>query len=509
MKTISLNIMMTYPVRWRKQQVLRDIAQNFYDDAGLSEFGEKFKTDFNPVEREITLSMPSEGFSYEWLMHMGASTKQGETGKFAGFFGEGFKVASLCALRDHGWTIRMRSRDWSLEVVALDMDIDGKPLQQLAYQLADGLEPSLETTLIIGNASEEDAKLLDDVVLGFYYIGNPLLGKCIFKNEYVAIYERSNIPKPTHFPSGLKVSGDGIVFIGFQARAAFPCPLVVCNHRFKTPERERYDIYFGTILDVMMDMVDSMDGAACSYILEALEKHWYDYPDSQSDVDCWYSLIRKLIRRIAYYERTSEVMDDFISRHPDLVVCEQPTNIHMRNQKTQALTWRKLHLPESRLVQDSFSMFGYETLVKLCEEAGGYNVTRHADPEESELLNLLRRATRAIFDDFMGNYPPCLIIENDSAVVGGMAYMLKIRKKQCNSHGYKIRYVLGQIEIKKSLLAKEKFAGAFATYVHELCHCFGGDASAAFSLALTTAMAIVAANSESIQNYNREWQECF
>jgi len=37
---------------------------------------------------------------------------------------------------------------------------------------------------------------------------------------------------------------------------------------------------------------------------------------------------------------------------------------------------------------------------------------------------------------------------------------------------------------KGALLAKDKFIEALSTYCHELCHCFGGDASATFSRAL-------------------------
>jgi len=110
MKTIPLNIMLSYPVKWTKQQVLRDIVQNFYDDLGAKKFYSLFKTTYKPIEKEITLSIASKGFSYEWLLHMGASSKQGNPGKYAGLFGEGFKMAALCALRDYNWKIKMRSR---------------------------------------------------------------------------------------------------------------------------------------------------------------------------------------------------------------------------------------------------------------------------------------------------------------------------------------------------------------------------------------------------------------
>lgn len=34
---ISLNIVMTYPVKWSKYNVFRDFIQNFYDSVGCDE----------------------------------------------------------------------------------------------------------------------------------------------------------------------------------------------------------------------------------------------------------------------------------------------------------------------------------------------------------------------------------------------------------------------------------------------------------------------------------------
>jgi hypothetical protein len=136
--------MLSYPVHWTKQQVIRDIIQNFYDEAGTNAFGKEFKYAFKPAENanphgkqtgQMILSMAGSGFSYEWLIHLGASTKQEDSGKYAGFYGEGFKIAALIALRDYNWTIRIRSRDWSLLVVASDIAIDGKELKQLAFKI--------------------------------------------------------------------------------------------------------------------------------------------------------------------------------------------------------------------------------------------------------------------------------------------------------------------------------------------------------------------------------------
>ena len=82
MKTIPLNIMLSYPVKWKKEQVMRDIVQNFYDDVGRNNFENAFKTEYDRVKGVATLNVAGKGFSYEWLLHMGASTKQDHDGTF-------------------------------------------------------------------------------------------------------------------------------------------------------------------------------------------------------------------------------------------------------------------------------------------------------------------------------------------------------------------------------------------------------------------------------------------
>jgi len=507
MKTIPLNIMLSYPVRWKKEQILRDIVQNFYDDVGMYRFGKAFKTEYDPAKEVVSLIVASKGFSYEWLLHMGASTKQDHPGKFAGFFGEGFKVAALCALRDFNWKINMRSRNWALEVITLETVVDGKGFQQLAYHVEEELSHSDETVLTLSTLSKEDNDLLKDVVLSFYFPENPLLGKRIFENEYAAIYERSKQPKPAHFPEGLDLNGEGIVFIGFQARGSFIRPLAICNHRFKTKERERHDVFFGTVLDMLIDLVDIIDAGVCCYLLKQLERYWYDYPDYKWDMDSWYALVRKLIRKIVHYD--SVLARDFTKNHPNLVVCERPLNQHARNQKTQALGWMKKHLPDARLVQDSFMLLGYSTVIDLCEKAGGFNLTRIPAPYESALLDILEKAAKEMMPGFFEDYPPCLIIENESAAVNGTAKLSKNKEITYNSRGYRFRYRLSQIEIKRILLTKNNFPKAFSTYCHELCHCFGADASEIFSRALTNVMAYMMENNKTLQRYNRIWLKWF
>jgi len=195
--------------------------------------------------------------------------------------------------------------------------------------------------------------------------------------------------------------------------------------------------------------------------------------------------------------------------HPDLAVCERPATILMRNQKKQALAWKKLYLPNVRLVQDSFYFLGYNSIIDLCEKAGGFNITRKPDIKEQKLLMILENSARKIFFDFFTVFPNCMIIENDSSVYNGTADLIINKKKIYNSNGYLLRYTLTQIAIKKSSFSKEKFTEAFSTYCHELCHCFGGDASAVFSHALTDVINHIMKNIESLQYFQNLWMEHF
>lgn len=149
-------------------------------------------------------------------------------------------------------------------------------------------------------------------------------------------------------------------------------------------------------------------------------------------------------------------------------------------------------------------------IVQLCEEAGGFSQTRIAESSlEKQLLSLLKQVAKEIFGDFFENYPTCRVIENDSCSHQGMALLQKRDSKVNNSMGHQFRYRLTQIEIKKSLLEKECFSEAFAVYCHELCHCFGADASAAFSYSLTDAMSLMVSHVECLQDYQQKWIACF
>ena len=56
---------------------------------------------------------------------------------------------------------------------------------------------------------------------------------------------------------------------------------------------------------------------------------------------------------------------------------------------------------------------------------------------------------------------------------------------------------------------KDNFNEALSTYIHEMCHMFGGDASVSFSNALTLAMEILIDKRIIVEQKKEEWINLF
>ena len=75
-----------------------------------------------------------------------------------------------------------------------------------------------------------------------------------------------------------------------------------------------------------------------------------------------------------------------------------------------------------------------------------------------------------------------------------------------NIKGRYIRYDVGVIYLKNSVFCKDGYYDALSTYVHEMCHMFGGDKSDAFSNGLTDAIEILLKNHNLIEQGRKNWE---
>jgi hypothetical protein len=202
---INLNLVWDYPVRWSRYKVLRDILQNFYDAVGPADWYCRFS--FCIEGDTLHLRTNGIGFSYEWLLYIGASTKRERSSEFAGHFGEGFKIAALCAARDFGWNIELASRGWALRVVQGETQIEGKSIGTLAYRVWDKLPERSDTELCLRPFQSSDTDVLRAALVSFYHSENPLFGKQIWADATAAVYLRSDVARPSEVPTTYEHEG--------------------------------------------------------------------------------------------------------------------------------------------------------------------------------------------------------------------------------------------------------------------------------------------------------------
>jgi hypothetical protein len=217
-------------------------------------------------------------------------------------------------------------------------------------------------------------------------------------------------------------------------------------------------------------------------LLVLLRREWYARPRKQYDSACYRGVVSVLVECIG---RDPSAAARFRKEHPHLLVAARlrAGDIAARNRRTQALAWLRSLPVRHRLVQEGFSQLGYPTIEAACEAAGGFTVVREPTDAERVAIELLRdittRCFAALFD--VEQLPPTRILQDGAGVWMGMAVCVPMRR---GGRGPR-RFNLPFVALKRYLLAPGRGSEALSTYLHELGHMYGPDASARFSPLLT------------------------
>ena len=505
---IPLNIVLSYPVHWGKYEVFRDFIQNFYDSVGYQNWNKSFHYEYDDAYETLTMWVDDVQFSYEWLMHIGASTKTDASSNNAGYFGEGFKIASLCAVRDHGLYVTMASGDWELTVKTIDHKIEDRTVQMLAYDV-NTREPDHRSVLSLEGITQSGFSLFQHVLLSFYYPENPLMGEKIWEGESGAVYTVGKEPYHKDLPFTRDFGQKNPVFCSYQLMGSSPFRLVACLHHFKKEDRERKALYAFDIVDVFESLAWYVDAKGAVFILEKMRRNWNSIPEKEIDIDSWYTTVCSLVNKIRSSEEATLA---FRERHPNLLCLRRIKSVSDRNRRHQARAWLNMQTEKYILVHDAFLKLGYPTLESVCERNGGFTVNDCPTKAEKQGFVLLEQLVQIIYEgffDFEDKLPEQKIIRNRNASYHGMATLFKNKKKSVNIEGLDYRYQVAEIFLKETVFQKDKFYDALATYVHECCHTFGGDSSAAFSQGLTFAMEILMTNAKIIEQFKIRWEKLY
>ena len=501
---------MSYPVHWDKYRVLRDFVQNFYDSVGYKKWHKTFCYSYNAESKTLELKIRNAGFSYEWLLHIGASTKTNNSKNYAGYFGEGFKVAALCAIRDYNWEIIMCSQNWKLEVTTVDSTIDRESVKMMAYNIWD-VTNTEGSVLEIQNISEKEYNIFLDVMDSFYYPENRLFGKKLWADSKGALFTRSTIPISDNLPITYREGKKGAVFCGYQMLGTASFPYVFCLHDYAKIDRERSTLYDYEVIDVVLNLATYLDSKVAVEVLENMKTYWCSYPRKKKgiEVDSWSPVVNVLVRNIWL---STEAIKLFRKRNPFLLCVDKISTIESKNRRNQAKAWAAKAMPEYRLVKNCFSLLGYNFLEDVCRKKGGFvEFKRKLSGLEEKCYDILKSLSDILFDGFFYTRicPAAYVITNRTAAYKGMASLKKLSKPKTNEKGIKIRYDLNVIYLKSDMFNKDNFNEALSTYIHEMCHMFGGDASVSFSNALTLAMEILIDKRIIVEQKKEEWINLF
>lgn len=503
---VPLNIVMTYPVHWNKYEIMRDFLQNFYDSLGYQRWNEHFQ--YNYQDNSLTMWVNDICFSYEWLLHIGASTKTENSFNNAGYFGEGFKIASLCAIRDYHWNVEMSSGDWKLSVIKENHTIDQKKAEMLAYEIQT-VDFQSKSMLRLSPISGDEYQLFKNVILSFFYYGNPLLGEKIWEDSIGAVYYCNENAYRSPLPYTIDFGRKGTVFCSYQLLGSNPFGLSVCLHTYKKADRERKTLYNFDVIQVFETLSRYISPDASIKVLEKMRRYWNSFPKRHIDINSWDTVICNLIRNIT---ESTAAIQKFRAKYPNLLCRRVVHSIKEKNRRSQARAWLSTQEKKYLIVQSAFERIGYPTLEEECECQGGFVVNDTPEEYENSGFIILENLTAEVYSSFFNienNMPERKIIRNTNASYHGMATVYRKRETLYNSHGILIRYDIGAIYLKSIVFKYGQYYNALATYIHEFCHIFGGDSSDNFSKGLTVAMEILLENHEVVEKGKLKWNSLY
>lgn len=503
-----LNLVMSYPVWWSMSHIMEDYIQNFYDVLGAESFSCNFIYHYDEDKKELRME-GKKGFRVEWLQYIGVSTKRENSVHYmAGKFGEGFKIASLCAFRDHKLSIHMESQDWVLDVVNVPGEINGQNIDFFGYDIKERVYQD-NAILTLGNVELKAYQDFAEAVQHFFYPENPLFGECIINTKDYAVYRinssvRSDSNKFT-----------GRVFASMQERAKIDgIPLIFCNHSYEPDiedDRDRNKFYSYDIETAVTEVVSRLKGEALRAVFIAFQPYWCKKRNKASSGPDWSRLIRKMIWKISsddvLRQNMYEHLKDRYIADIDSYVIKQDKN---KYKTAQNWFFTSKFYGTSTLLPYYFVDLGIDTLYDLCEQYEGFDIIHKPDKLQQRRIRILEKMAQNIFSDILcyEELPECKVIANKGTPNEGFARTVNTDNLIRNKIGLKVVNDIRGINLRNQLFDKYAFPKAMAVYIHELLHQFGGDASRQFRTAILAMNYRIMEKAELLEGYEREWREC-
>jgi hypothetical protein len=473
-RTIPSAVTAEWGVKWNEMQIARDVLQNFYD-ANRARLDEVAVTIDG---RDVMITAPT-GFDIERLFYLGSD----KTGDSVGQYGEGFKAAATCLLRDHGVRPIGVSGNEAVQVRLADEPVSGGfyPLVYDFYRV----QPAYNGALMVLNAcSPLLVRELHQGMDHFFYENNRLIGPRLWnswgkQSEYVLYQSRTN---------------DGHVFYRNLKRATIDgLPVVLVIHKpnaridKKVAQDRDRNAFEDAVLDMCYDVfarqAASFDAVASAILGES--KHYWEKGHALL------SAIAHHRTRVTSPEKMKALFRDYYASSPKAELGKQ-----LRFEEIES-RWKR---EGKRLLPGYFTAFGATSAATQISE------------QESRAFAEQRRMQRGLTQGERNG--KVILLEVLSVLAPALVRLLE--KKEVRYSVADTDAILGALREGQGygrvdvFLAASVFSGDFpralAIFCHEHAHMFGYDGERGFTDALTELIEAMARERALLDDYERDWE---
>lgn len=466
-------------VNWDEVLIARDIMQNFYD-ANRCRVGD---IDIAVRDGTVQISAPAS-YNLERLFYLGSEKGPENVGQY----GEGFKVAATCLLRDHRVTPIACCGDQILCLRIAEDPVAGTQLYPLVYDFFTGDTTVEGTRLILPHCSKKMARELQRGLHHFLFEGNPLLGSKRWSNyrDDFAIYA--------------SMDAVGYVFYKDLMRGEIediPVVLVI-KKEFKSIEnkikndRDR-KAFGGDLMELFyrtfVRSAVAYDSDGARVLVEAARPCWIRGHPLLSEIAYngtrWGNMV--FDQKVA----TSVFGNGYFARSHSRDSLEQ-----MRYEELEK-RWTEQGRQALPAYFSKLGVLSAEShCKKLAEKAKKESLGRDAHPPtpaESESIQVLRSILSDLSPEMVGLFDKrrtTYTVAETEALLGELR-----SGRDYRSHDVFLAADVFLVD----------FPDAVAVFLHEHSHIFGHDGSRGFSDALTELVATVIANRKRLDEYEPKW----
>ena len=480
-ETLTSAVTTAWGVEWDEELIARDIMQNFFD----ANRGRLSDVDINVKGSQVTITAPTQ-FNLMRLFYLGSE----KSGNDIGQYGEGFKAAVMCLMRDYRVEPVAISQNKIACMRISEDTVSGTELRPIVYDFFNNSHSYEGTQLILQGCSKKMREAFATGLNHFYHRQNSLIGDKLWASPdgHFAIYRSTE-------------KGNGHVFYRRLKRGIIPdIPVVlVINKEYAAIEKKiKHDRDRNAFGEALMKTFYKLFAryairgyvAGQRSIVEAANNCWFRghallsaMADSQPwRGTCWSKEDTKAVFGNEYFAKVStrDIVD---------VLQYEKVEKKWQDEGRQALPGYFRHFG----VIDA-KQYLKEIEEKALEEAKSKH-SRRPTLAENNCLDILRELASELDPEMMkvlsrGKATYC-VAETD--------ILLGQLKKERAWRSFEV--------VMAASVFMSDFSEAMSIFLHEHSHIFGRDGSREFTDALTVLLGTVIAHRNELDVYEELWND--